>query len=137
VNLQSWREDNLKAKFMNFIKQFDGRVPHNDQGVINAVCKGKIKTADMKYNVTTGMLSLTHEKIVSHFELESFYTKDEFDYDIKKPLIIHFTEGVYGRSWQKGSTHPYKSLYLKYLSNTPFEGIEFSEPVRKKQKLIG
>lgn len=137
VNLKSWREDKLKRKFMDFIKLFNGSVPHNDQGVINAVCKGKIQTADMKYNVTTGMFSLTHEKIVKHFELEKFYSKDEFDYAIKNPLLVHFTEGVYGRPWQKGSTHPYKSLYFKYLVDTPFAGIEFSKPVKKKQKMIG
>lgn len=137
VNLKSWRKNNLKRKFINLIQEFDGRVPHNDQGVINAICKGKIKAAKMNYNVTTGMFGLSWDKIVKHFELKSFYSKEEFDKALQNPLIIHFTEGVYGRPWQKGSTHPYKSLYLKYLSNSPFEDVEFSEPVRKKQKLIG
>lgn len=137
VNLKSWRENNLKAKYIDFIEQFDGRVPHNDQGVINAVCKGKIKTANMKYNVTTGMLSLSREKIVRHFDLEAFYSKEEFNEAIQNPSIIHYTEGVFGRPWQKRSTHPFKSLYLKYLSGSPFEGVTFSNPVRNKQKLIG
>lgn len=52
INLSLWRSHNLEQKFMDFIKKYDGNVPHHDQGTINAVCNKK--NIQYEYLLSTG-----------------------------------------------------------------------------------
>lgn len=137
INLKKWRKENISKQFSDFIISFKGSVPHNDQGVINAVCKGEILTLKPHYNITTGMLSLNWKEIIQHYSLQNFYNEPQFQDAVNNPIIVHFTEGVFGRPWQSKSNHPYKSLYFSNIKGSGLEDTEVGSKVDTSVKLIG
>jgi len=137
INLKEWRNKNIQEKFLNCIISFNGEIPHNDQGVINYVCRDSIAILPLEYNITSGLLSLTLDKILYYFDLHSFYSEKEFEQAIKKPKIIHYTEGVYGRPWEKKTIHPFKEEYIKIIVENNLEEYIYLEKANNKQKFIG
>lgn len=121
INLKLWRSDRLVDKYINFIQKFNGSVPHHDQGVINAVCRGKILILDPKYNLMGNMIIFGEEKLKKLNNMNNYYTQEKLNQAIEKPVFIHYTAEFYNRPWNKGCSHPLKQEYLKYLELTPWK----------------
>lgn len=124
LNLDLWREMNITSKCIDFVYSFNGNPPHNDQGTINAVCAGRIKILPPNYNVMPPMFCFTSKQIKSIFKMRAYYTQEELDNAIKKPIVIHYTDEFFNRPWFENCTHPLKDLYLKYLELTPWRGCQ-------------
>ena len=58
INIQEWKKNKIESQFIAYIKKMNGKISCHDQGIINHVCKNKIKTISCTYNVMT--LSLIH-----------------------------------------------------------------------------
>jgi lipopolysaccharide biosynthesis glycosyltransferase len=114
LNLKLWREQLLESKFIHCIKEFDGNVPHNDQGIINAVCHNKCLVLDAKYNVQDAMLMYSNIHIKEIFDIPLYYEDAILENAKKNPTIIHYTEANYGRPWFIDSNHPLKNNYMQY-----------------------
>ncbi|KPB05740.1 glycosyltransferase family 8 protein [Bacillus sp. CHD6a] len=121
INLEKWRADNIENKFLNFIDKYNGSVPHHDQGTLNAICKDSILLLHPKYNVMPPMLEFTSEQILRLEKTSEYYSQQEIDEAVKRPCFIHFTNGFFNRPWNKNSTHPMKSEYLRFLEQTPWK----------------
>ncbi len=121
INLDKWREDKISMMFMDFLYAHNGNVHHHDQGIINGVCKGHLKLLPPEYNM--------HSTVFSHpFSLITkitcpYYTKEEYDNAIGKPIIIHFTEGFYNRPWRKNCKHPLKQMFINVQKETPWADV--------------
>lgn len=50
INLKQWRAERIEEKIIKMIQAHNGFVLHHDQGIINGVCKGKIKILPPKFN---------------------------------------------------------------------------------------
>lgn len=122
LNLDLWRKMDITGKCIDFIYKFNGNPPHNDQGTINAVCAEHIKILPANYNVMPPMFNFTSKQIKSLFKMKSYYTQEELDNAVGKPIVIHYTDEFFNRPWFGNCTHPLKSLYLKYLELTPWKG---------------
>ncbi|MDL2271045.1 glycosyltransferase family 8 protein, partial [Methanobrevibacter sp. OttesenSCG-928-I08] len=61
MNLKKWREDKLENKFVDYLKDHDGKVFHNDQGIINAVCFSKLLKLHPKYNILSPFFEVRYE----------------------------------------------------------------------------
>lgn len=122
INLKKWRQDNIEKQMLDFIKKYNGSVPHHDQGTINAICKDKILILPPKYNLQSPMLSYTSEQIKKIDNMNIYYNEDELEEARNKPIFIHFTNGLYNRPWNKSCTHPMKDIYVEYLNKTPWKG---------------
>lgn len=120
VNLKKWREEEIENKFLNFIDDYKGSVPHHDQGVINAVCNEHILILHPRYNVQCPMFQYSCDQILKLDHITSYYTQKEINDAIDNPCFIHFTNGFFNRPWNKDSTHPLKNKYLEYLDQTPW-----------------
>lgn len=135
INLKKWREDNLKTKFIECIKSYDGNVPHNDQGVLNIVCNKKILFISPKYNFMPEFITMTSKQLKKLYLMKNFYTEDELN-DAKKDIrIIHYLTKFYNRPWFKTCTHPMKEKYLYYLEKTDFQKDLLNGELSKKIKL--
>ena len=122
LNLKKMREDNITDKCLEFIKQYKGSVPHHDQGTINAICNQRILVIHPKYNVQSPMYTYTADKIKKMHKIEQYYSQEEIDEAISKPVFIHYTDGFFGRPWNRDCTHPKKELYLKYMEQSYWNG---------------
>lgn len=75
MNLDRFREDNVEEIIMKKLRE---STYYTDQDVINDVCKGKILSLPLKYNIMPCP--------------ECYNTrKEEFNLAIEKPVLIHFT----------------------------------------------
>lgn len=109
LNLKYWRENDIQNKFFSFLKNHNARL--NDQDAINAVLHGKIKEIHPKWNCHVGYFAFPPLVINE----QKKYIKELWN----KAIIIHFTGPA--KPWYKECVNPYKKVYLKYLSHTPYE----------------
>lgn len=114
MNLKLWREFDIQTRFIECIKKFKGNVPHNDQGIINAVCHNNAYILEAKYNMQDTMLFYTSDQLRKLFDMSCYYDSELFEANKKNPTIIHYTEAHYGRPWFNDSNHPYSKRYLDY-----------------------
>lgn len=116
INLDFWRIHNLEGAFLEYIINKKGSVVHNDQGVINALCKDSKKVVGPQFNMQTSYYSHPYGYIAQ--TQSPCYSEYEIAAAKKHPVIIHFTEGYLGRPWRKGSKHPMAGQFLKYKEQT-------------------
>ena len=121
VNLDGWRKNHLEGQFIDFIKKFDGNVPHHDQGTINGVCIQKKLLVSPRFNVTSNLYTFSAKTIKRLYFMDSYYSQKELDEAKKNPAIIHFTSTLLARPWEKNSKHPMKEEYLKIAKISPWK----------------
>ena len=113
VNLKEFRIQNIERKFIECIASYNGNPPVLSEGVINKVCKGKIKIIHPKYNLMTGLLAYKENMFQ---KIEDFYSDEILKEAIQNPVIIHYLSDFYNRPWDVNCTHPMKDRYLYYKS---------------------
>ena len=79
INLKKWREERLEDRFMDFVKSFDGNVPHHDQGVINGVCKDNKSILGARYNVTSNIYTFSLKTIKRLYFMDDYYSLEELE----------------------------------------------------------
>lgn len=113
INLDYWRKKNMVTVFMDFIKSYNGKVPHLDQGVINGTLMDKY-FLPLKYNVQSTIFSFWYYKdLLRFFSMQSYYSREDVLEAKKHPVIIHYTSFYLQRPWFSFSLHPYKDNYRK------------------------
>ncbi|MDD3191972.1 MAG: glycosyltransferase family 8 protein [Bacilli bacterium] len=108
VNLQLWRKDLISKKLIEFGIEVGGKLHFEDQDIINAVLKDKIKRIDLKWNVQISFFEFNNARY--HPLYQSIKQAK------KNPKIIHYVSDK--KPWH--SYVPLKSLYLYYLGYTDF-----------------
>lgn len=122
INLKKWRKDNLEKKFINCIIEHDGKVYHNDQGIINLVCKDNILKLPPEYNILSPFFEVGYDKLLKFYGVSSYYTKEITENAIENPIFIHLTQFVNGRPWfTNAKKHPLRELFDYYVNLTPFK----------------
>ncbi|MBE6500691.1 MAG: glycosyltransferase family 8 protein [Methanobrevibacter thaueri] len=122
INLKSWRENNLEKQFLDLIISKNGEVFHNDQGVINVVCRDKILKLNPKYNLLSPFFEVGYEKVLQWYDMKEYYSKDIIENALSNPVFIHLTTFVNGRPWFKNAqNHPLRRIFEDYVQETPFK----------------
>lgn len=125
INLKRWREEDLETKFLDYLMEKDGEVYHNDQGILNHVCEGKILTLHPKYNVLSPFFEVGYDKVLKWYDCDNYYPKEVMEDAIANPVFIHLTKFVSGRPWFKDAqNHPLRELFEYYADKTPFTNDE-------------
>lgn len=127
INLKLWRKWGIVQKCIDFIMKYEGNPPHNDQGTINYVCAGHIKILSPHYNVMPPMFLFTVKRLQILFKMPVYYSQVEIEEALKKPVVIHYTDEFFNRPWYSNCSHPLKNLYLNYLSNSPWKGVQLKK----------
>lgn len=121
INLKNWRKYGLKEKFIRSMREYNGKVPHNDQGVINIVCQKNILYLSPKYNYMPEMINMTSRQLKRIYKMKEFYEESELNEARQNPCIIHYITKWYNRPWFKSCTHPLKDKYIENLTKTGFD----------------
>lgn len=138
-NLKKWREDNMEKAVTEYVKSKNGYVFFMEQSVVNVLLQNKIKIVHPKYNTYTLMVAFSHGNLRRLRHCTRYYSDAEIDEAVLNPVIVHLTNGFYvkGRPWIEGNKHPFRHLYMKYRSLTPWkEEPLFSDKSNWKQKAI-
>lgn len=120
MNLKKWREDNIEEKFFRFQKEHSEKFIYHDQGIINGVCKGKIKYLHPKYNLISIFHGIEYQKIIKLGGIPNFYDEKTVIEAQENPIFIHFSGGDLNRPWSN-KRQCYFRLYWEYVNKTPFK----------------
>lgn len=134
IPLKKWREENLEAKFLNFLLKHEGNVYHHDQGIINAVCMGRKMIFPPIYNASSFYFS--HPYRVLAKRNTPFYSCKEVKEARRNPVIIHYTCGYLNRPWIKNCKHPLAYLFYKYKQETIFASLPIQEDKRSARERL-
>lgn len=117
-NLTFLREMDFVNQAKVFCECYKDKILMHDQDIMNALCHGKYQALPLRYNVMESLLfrkpPLSSSRIP---ELESA---------LRNPCVMHYT-GIF-KPWFNECHHPYKHLYWKYRSLTPWSD---GKPLRK------
>jgi lipopolysaccharide biosynthesis glycosyltransferase len=127
VNLNYWRAHKLNKLFYDYIHNNSEKIKLYDQDVLNSVLKDQRLLLPIKYNITCGWLWTASMPNTDKFA-------EEFDEAIKDPVLVHYT--TTSKPWQKGCHHPYRSLFLKYKSQTMWKETPLLENRPLKLRII-
>lgn len=122
INLDYWRANNIDDEIESFIKNHLHRVHYPDQDILNYVLRKKKKFLPIKYNTQTCFLWVPEKALYDYWKYEKEILEARED-----PVIVHYT---CTKPWIEGSFHPYKSTFLKYLSQTKWKGCIWKAPKR-------
>lgn len=120
VNVDFCRKNNLISQSMEVINQFKGNPPVLSEGVLNKVCKDKVKYLSLRYNLISGNLYFGLKDLNYLFE-QLHYDKEDLKESCSNPVAVHYIAGFYNRPWCEKCTHPYKDFYLKYKAISPWK----------------
>lgn len=113
MNLDYWREHQLKTKFLELIVNEPGKIVLHDQDVLNITLNEQKLNLPMKYNAQSGFFH--HRK---YSELGGRY--DEYWPELKEaitdPFIIHYADKI--KPWHVEDSHPYGFEFMKYYKQT-------------------
>ncbi|MDX1828784.1 MAG: glycosyltransferase family 8 protein [Lutibacter sp.] len=129
INLKEFRKQNIETKFIECIAEYNGNPPVLSEGVINKVCKGKIKVLHPKFNLMSGLITYKKNRFLN---ITNYYSKTVIKEAIDKPVIIHYLSAFYNRPWDKNCTHPMKEKYLYYKSISYWK----DEPLQSKKMIF-
>jgi lipopolysaccharide biosynthesis glycosyltransferase len=120
-NLALWRKCNFEKKVFNYMMCNPCNYNY-DQGIINELCNNKIKIISPKYNALAEIFEFKNvKKIKKRYALNYYYSQEEVDEAIDKPIIIHFTHFLYDKPLNKKCSHPYTKIFLSYLDKSPLD----------------
>ena len=136
LNLDEVRVGNYEKRFTDYITKYGSSLAYLDQDVLNSVVEQEKKVKlPMRYNTLSIYFYATYEQVlkIRRSKKQDFYFKDEFEYAVKNPGIIHFTtcflDGL--RPWIKGNQHPYLNEFFKYKEKSPWKDVPLQDDKRK------
>ena len=141
IDLEAWRKNDVESMFIEFINKYHGDITYMDQGVLNGVFQPlkKVKLLPISYNAQTACYDLGYKGLQACRKPVWAYTKEEFDKELRDPVIVHFTTCFMSgtRPWFKEDNHPYRSEFLRYRSLTAW-GNEplWDDKTPKKKKFM-
>ena len=116
IDLEAWRDNNVEALFIDYIKKYNGDITYMDQGVLNGVFQPlkKVKLLPISYNAQTVCYDLGYDGLQVCRNPVWAYTKEEFQKGIEDPVIVHFTTCFLSgtRPWMIGDRHRYQPEFI-------------------------
>lgn len=134
IDLVQWRAQKKQQQAIKMIAEFNGSVPHHDQGVINAICYKQIKRLHPKYNLQCPMFEYTPKQL--SIMNPGYYDESELKEALDNPVFIHYTEGFSNRPWRINCTHPLSHKYKEYQDLTPYAGMMDSTPLNRNAQIV-
>ena len=124
-DVKKWIECRGMDRIIEHISTVHSVYPHVDQDLLNIVCLDSIATIPQKYNCYPVIyLYRDYNLLKKSCGLVNYYSEAEVISARQEPAILHAIE-VFGiRPWHDG-VHPYKEVWRKYLSISPWNDFTF------------
>jgi lipopolysaccharide biosynthesis glycosyltransferase len=105
INLNKWRNTNLKDSVITFIRNTPEMIRFADQCGLNAIVNGDFMELDEKYNCQSCLLTTDKHADVACI-------------NVIRPVVMHFTGA--NKPWHVNYNHPHKKLYWSYRNKTTY-----------------
>lgn len=120
VNVDYCRKNNLTEKVLRVVDEFDGNPPTLSEGALNKVCLGHVKYISLKWNCMAGLLYFGRLNLKFLASQLDQYTISDLKESVENPVCIHYLTAFYNRPWFYPCSNPYKDVYFKYQSMSPW-----------------
>lgn len=121
IDLKKWRENNVTERFVAYLKEKNGNVSFEDQGVLNHVFLNQIDRLPMRYNVTTQWYAFGFNGFCMTKRDTVGYIENEAQKACENPAIVHFTNCyVMARPWVRLNEHPFAYKWQESKEKTPW-----------------
>ena len=121
INLDYWRKHQTAEKLIDYLNKNGEIPPYHDQNIINAICCSDTLIIHPRYNLLWSMMCCKPKDICKLNKIPNYYTDEEINSAINNPVIIHFSNSIYGRPWKKGCHHKYRKAYMYYRRLSPWK----------------
>lgn len=119
LNMHEIRKEYYFGQAVNYATSHT--IIFHDQDILNGLFHDKKAFFPLKYNVLDSFL-------ICHAQLPQRYENQKED--LLNPVIVHFSGPL--KPWYQECNNPYRCLYEKYLSMTPWRG---EKPIVKYQTI--
>lgn len=113
INLDYWRENDMKTVFFNLIANEPQRIMLHDQDVLNITLYNNKKCLPFVYNAQSGFF--LHKEYTELGERYDQYW-NQLKMAITDPVIIHYADKI--KPWHVEDSHPYGYEFIKYYKQT-------------------
>lgn len=126
INLNFWRENNIKQKCIDVATKMKGKLKYHDQDILNYIFYQKKIILPFTYNLSSGFL-------YNDYTLSNKF-QEELNYAINNPYIIHYTGA--SKPWHSSCIHPYRQDFIYYFKQTEwYNPIKFTLSYIKRKIL--
>ncbi len=122
LNLKFWRENNIHSEIRSYMKNHYEDIIFCDQDILNYVLRERKRLLPIKYNFQTCFLYSVDNCGFDYWKYEKEIMEAR-----KDPVIIHY---IFGKPWEEGCNHPYRSTFIKYQNETKWKGCIWKTPKR-------
>lgn len=134
-NVKKWIQDDIQAKCVAMIQEYNGRTEYVDQGVINGTVSNQFKLVSPRYNLTALAYDFSYEDMQVYRKPQFGYSIREWEEAVKDPVVIHFTTSFLSiRPWYEGSRHPYAEYWWEVHERTPWKGAPYREMKNRESR---
>lgn len=116
MDLSQCRKCSFDRNVREYFRKFGGKIPHHDQGVINALGFNRMLYLSPRYNFQSQFFLYTPKQLSSLLSIASFYTDKEMNEAKENIVVIHYLNYFYGRPWQLGCKHPLLEKFDGYAT---------------------
>lgn len=121
VNVDYCRKNNLTEKVLKVVEEYDGNPPTLSEGALNKVCLGQVKYISLRWNCMAGLLYFGRLNLRFLASQLNQYSINDLKESVENPVCIHYLTAFYNRPWFYPCSHPYKDVYFKYQSLSPWK----------------
>ena len=110
INLEAWRRERLQEQLCNLIETSASILKQHDQDALNKTIAGRWTRLDHRWNQQYSFFLVGARGLgLSPADYRRLTTD---------PFIVHYSGST--KPWAFSDDHPLKSLYYRYLQQTPF-----------------
>ncbi len=110
VNARLWRQEDITAQAVNYLKRYRSTVSHPDQDALNAVLSGKLTEVDLAWNVQIGAIRFFDR---TGWPPDRAPLKARRAELLSEAKIVHFIGAC--KPWGDGLLVPYVKEYRKIV----------------------
>jgi len=137
-DMKKWREQKCDGRLKSAISEGYVYFRYPEQDLLCYVLKEAIQKLPPKFNVLSLWQDCGVDNIFAFGDIDedNFSTRDEIEYAIRNPVILHVMEGHSGVPWQKGNTNPFRKDWDAYREMSPWQGIpQIKKKTTVKEKI--
>ena len=121
INCKKWKNEDISKKAIDYMVKNPEKIQYADQDGLNVILINKWKELNPTWNLITRLFYFKYLKLIR----PPNYEKDNLSEITKKPKIIHYAGFI--KPWFLLDPCPYKSVYWKYLKETPWKDYNYPD----------
>ncbi len=120
-DMDRWKKKLCSERIAAHVKNERAWYPSPDQDLINVVLKGEIYKLGPQYNMQPALLAFRVLDYFRVFGTSGYYTYEEVNLGLSRPLIYHFFRFVGEFPWNRDNVHPDNDLFDEYMKLSPWK----------------